>query len=496
MNAFSLISELLSKQGFVKDRDLEEALASAKFDSRRNYLIRFGSSAEQLLPLYNWLQERPDYEFSVAVLNGMVDSLAKDRQFDSAWRLILDQVQKYPNRKPDSETFAIMIRRYSGVGLPWEAIRTFEYACSLDLFHDFDSQNKFLELLLSSLCKEGNAGIALQYFDKQKANDPSFEPSIRLYNILLKGCFRLKEFSTAENLLERMKKENIRPSMLTYEILVNGFCRMRSPERAMELFDEMKEEGFERTAMVYNPIIDALCKACRFKEALGMLERFSILEKGPTVSTYNSLVMSFCESGDLVEACKILKMMIYNECFPTSRTYGYFFRYFSKEGMVDLSLNLYTKMMRSGYEPDRQTYHLIVKMLCKAGELDPAERIIKEMRSKRFDLNMATRKMLFQLLWRSCKYYEAVSEFENMLKRGFVPQHQTYVQMIQQLKKHKMTKTVRKLDRLMRSFQPDTTLESSSYERTTSILLRAEAISDAIKDRKKLSSSYQGISSK
>ncbi|KAG8375510.1 hypothetical protein BUALT_Bualt10G0107300 [Buddleja alternifolia] len=490
---FTRISDLLSNPAIQSGSPLEEALTAAQINPSSNLLLEmfnhFDSSPKPLFTLFNWARKQQDYQFSVTVFNAMVNALCKAREFDSAWCLILHQINGDVIERPDIDTFSIMIRRYGRAGLPLAAIRTFEYASSLDFFHDSDSEKKNLfEILLDSLCKEGHVRIASDYFDKHKAKDPSWLPPIRIYNILLNGWFRSRKLKHAERLWAQMKKEDVKPTVVTYGTLIEGLCRMRRPEMAMELLNEMKRVGIGHNAIVYNPIIDALGEAGRFKEALGMLERFSILESGPTISTYNSLVKGFCKAGDLVEASKILKLMVDCKCLPTSTTYSYFFKYFAKVGNIELGLNLYTKMIRSGYEPDRLTYHLLVKMLCKEEKMDLLMQIIKEMRAKGFDLDLAASTMLIHSLCKMRLYDEAYSEFQDMFRRGVVPQQLTYKRMSDDLEKRGMIEMAKKLHDLMASVPhstklPDTykQVRTTSHERKISIIKRAEVVSDILK---------------
>ncbi|KAH6760660.1 hypothetical protein C2S52_008692 [Perilla frutescens var. hirtella] len=485
------ISQLLLDPALQPGPELEEALTAAEINPTPSLLLgifkRFDSSPKPLFTLFNWARERPDYRFSLAVFNAAVDSLGKAREFDSAWCIILDQMKGDMNERPDFDTYVIMIRRYARAGLPFAAIRTFEYASSLDLLQDSGSENNLLEALVDSLCKEGHVRIASNYLDKHAELDPSWSPSVRIYNILLNGWLRSRKPKRAERLREQMKRAGVKANVVTYGTLVEGLCRMRCPDMAMELVKEMKMEGVEPNAIVYNSIIDALGEAGRLKEALGMLERFSILETGPTVSTYHSLVKGFCKAGDLVGATKILNMMMVDKLLPTSTTYGYFFKYFSKVGNTEVALDLYNRMIKSGYEPDRYAYHLLVKMLCTEEKLDIATWIIKEMRARGIDSDLAASTMLIHLLLDMYRYDEAVSEFQDMFRRGIVPQHLTYQRMTDDLKRRGMSKTANKLDDLMESVPHSTKLpntykgSSASLERKISILKKAESMSEILK---------------
>ncbi|KAG6391283.1 hypothetical protein SASPL_149036 [Salvia splendens] len=485
------ISEILQSPALQPGPDLEAALNAAKINPTPAHLLgifkKFDSSPKPLFTLFNWARKRPDYRFSVDVFNAMVDSLSKAREFDSAWCIILDQIKGDPNERPNLDTYVIMIRRYARAGLPFAAIRTYEYIGSLDSFHDSNAGKNLLETLLDSLCKEKHVRIASKYLDTITERDSSWLPSVRIYNILLNGWLRIGKLKHAERIRVQMKKAGVKANVVTYGTLVEGLCQMNRPDIAIDFVDEMRAEGVEPNAIVYNSIIDALGEAGRLKEAMGMLERFSILEMGPTLSTYNSLVKGFCKAGDLVEASKIVKMMMSVKCLPSTTTYGYFLKYLSKVGKTEVALDLYNQMIKSGYELDRFTYHLLVKMLCRDERVDLATKMIKEMRGRGIDLDLATSTMLIHLLWKLQRYDEAVFEFVDMLRRGIVPQHLTYQRMTEDLERRCMFKTAHKLHDLMASVPRSTKVPNTykgSQEWKMSIIKRAESMSQILKMRK------------
>ncbi|KAF9681180.1 hypothetical protein SADUNF_Sadunf06G0198700 [Salix dunnii] len=462
----------------------EIGLIQAVFD-------HFDSSPKLLHNVFLWAEKKPGFQLSVALFNSMVNLLGKAREFSSAWCLMLDKIGG--NEGGDlvsSDTFAILIRRYTRAGMSEAAIRTFEYAGSLDLIHNSDAEMSLFEILLDSLCKEGHVRVATDYFDRKVEKDPCWVPSVRIYNILLNGWFRSRKLKHAERLwLEMKKKKNVKPSVVTYGTLVEGYCRMRRVERAIELVDEMKREGIKSNAIVYNPIVDALAEAARFKEVLGMMEHFFLCEEGPTISTYNSLVKGYCKAGDLVGASKVLKMMISRDVFPTPTTYNYFFRHFSKCRKIEEGMNLYTKMIESGYTPDRLTYHLLLKTLCEEERLDLAVQISKEMRARGCDMDLATSTMFTHLLCKMQRFEEAFAEFEDMLRRGIVPQYLTFHRLNDEFRKQGMIELAQRLCNLMSSVSHSKNLpntynvdrDASRRARRKSILQKAEVMSEMLK---------------
>ncbi|KAL6985347.1 hypothetical protein U1Q18_018723 [Sarracenia purpurea var. burkii] len=417
----------------------------------------------------------------------MIKVLARAREFQSAWSIIFGRLKKQMEG-PNVDTFSILIRRYARRGMPSIAIRTLEFACSLDLIRKSTSELNLFEILLVSFCKEGLVWEASEYLERKRQIDPYWVPSIHTYNILLKGWFQSGQVECIESIWDEMKRKNVKPSVVSYGTLIEGYCQMSRVGVAIELVEEMIKKRIEPNAIVYNTIINALGEAGRLKEALAMLERFLVLESGPTIYTYNSLVKYFCKAEDLEGANKILKIMISREFIPTTTTYNHFLRYFSKVGKVEEGLNLYTKMMETGYAPDQFTYRLLMNLLCKEERLESAMNVRKEMKARGYDLDSADCTMLVRLLCTMHRFEEAFREFEDMISRGIVPHDGAFQKMIDELKEQGMAEKARKLCDIMVIVPHSTKLpntcargEDASRSRRASIVQKAKAMSDILK---------------
>ncbi|XP_022729483.1 pentatricopeptide repeat-containing protein At5g11310, mitochondrial [Durio zibethinus] len=491
---FSIISNLLKNPTIASGSSLESALDQTGVDPDLGLVQaifdHFASSPKLLHNLFLWAEKKPGFESSATLFDSMVNILGKAREFEDAWSLVLDRIGdgKEGSTLVSVNTFVILIRRYARAGMTQAAIRTFDFASSLDQICNSDEKTNMFEIMLDSLCKEGHVRVASEYFTRRKEIDLAWVPSVKVYNILLNGWFRSRKLKHAERLWLDMKRDGVSPSVVTYGTLIEGYCTMRRVEMAMELVDEMKGAGIEPNAKIYNPIIDALGESGRLKEALGMMEWVLLCESGPNISMYNSLVKGYCKARDLVGASKILKMMISRGFIPTTTTYNYFFRYFSQFRKIEEAMNLYTKMIQSGHTPDRLTYHLLLKMLCEEERLDLAVQVSKEMRARGYDRDLATSTMLIHLLCKVHRFEDAFGEFEDMIRRGLAPQYLTFQRMNDELRKRGMTKLASKLCDMMSSVRSSKKLpntyggdEDSSRGRRTSIMRKAEAMSDILK---------------
>ncbi|XP_045821983.1 pentatricopeptide repeat-containing protein At5g11310, mitochondrial-like [Trifolium pratense] len=435
-NDFSLISNLFTNPSISPGSSLHTQLTLTGIKPTSPLLCAvfddFASSPKLLHSLYLWAENQPGFKPDSTLFSSVIKSLTNNREFHSAWSIVLNQIDRDhgdDEKLVNIGTFAIMFQRYARAGMPKEAIRTFEFVKDKKSIMNSVSEMRFFEKLVSALCSDGYCTEASEYFLRTKETDPGWVPSVRVYNVMLNGWFRARKFKHAERLWEEMKNENVRPSAVTYDTLVKLYCQMGCVEKALKMIGEMTKEGIEPNTTVYNPIIDALAGAGRFEEALGMMERFHVLQIGPDLSTYNSLVKGFCKARDLEGVKKILKNMI-----------------------------------ESGHDPDRLTYHLVLKMLCLEEKLELAVQVSKQMRHKGHGMNLATSTMLTHLLCKMNKLEDAFAEFEDMIRRGLIPQYLTFQKLNVELMKQGMTEMAQKLCQLMSSVPHSTNLPSTYGE--------------------------------
>lgn len=78
----------------------------------------------------------------------IIDSLGRARQFDAAWRILVEMGQDGVG--PTSKTFAVLIRRHVAAGLTRQAIRAFD---DMEAFIGREPDKEEFCMLLDTLCK-------------------------------------------------------------------------------------------------------------------------------------------------------------------------------------------------------------------------------------------------------------------------------------------------------------------------------------------------------
>lgn len=131
LHDFSTIANIFVDPSISPGSALETALDRTGIEPDPALLLyifdRFNCSPKMLHSLFLWAQKRPGFRPSVTLFNSMINVLAKSREFDSAWILLLDWIDR---RDEDAvvtkDTFVIMIRRYSSAGkMPFQNFQNF-----------------------------------------------------------------------------------------------------------------------------------------------------------------------------------------------------------------------------------------------------------------------------------------------------------------------------------------------------------------------------------
>jgi len=124
LDAFSLISNLFTDPSVSPGPVLQAKLDDSAIEPDPALLLalfdRFGSSPKLLHSLFLWAQTRTGFRPGPKLFDAVVNALAKAREFDAAWKLVLDHVDGDGEEENESlvsvGTFAIMIRRYARAG--------------------------------------------------------------------------------------------------------------------------------------------------------------------------------------------------------------------------------------------------------------------------------------------------------------------------------------------------------------------------------------------
>ncbi|KAJ6697675.1 hypothetical protein OIU79_011265 [Salix purpurea] len=158
---------------------------------------------------------------------------------------------------------------------------------------------------------------------------------------LLNALISAGDIRRAKGLLARygyLLHESCNPSILIYNLLMKGYIRAGCPEDALPVHDEILELGLTPDRLTYNTLISACVKAGKldaamrfFDEMKDKAQNFSRDKLYPDVVTYTTLLQGFGGAKDLLSVQKIVSEMKLHRNLVIDRT--------AFTAMVDAFLN-------------------------------------------------------------------------------------------------------------------------------------------------------------
>ncbi|XP_004306198.1 PREDICTED: pentatricopeptide repeat-containing protein At2g13420, mitochondrial-like [Fragaria vesca subsp. vesca] len=413
-------------------------------DLLHHTLLRLKQNSKIALALFHYANSLPSPPLTSHAFHLLIDIVAKVRQYDVAWQLIL---QMDP---PTSAAFLILIRRLIASGLTRQAVRAFD---DIETFVQTRPTSQDFIFLLDTLCKYGHVKLAAEVFNRRKHE---YAADAKMYTVLVCGWCKIGRFDTAERFLEEMIQRGVEPNVVTYNVFLDGICRRASlhPEErfqrtirdAQKVFDEMSSRGIEPDVTSFSIVLHVYSRAHKPELCLDRLKEMR--EKGicPTVATYTSVVKCLCSCGRLEEADELLGEMMRSGVTPSAATYNCFFKEYKGRKDAESALKLYRKMKEEGlFAPTVHTYNILVGMFLQLNRVEIVREIWDDMKESGEGPDLDSYTMLIHGLCEKQKWRDACQFFVEMIEKGLLPQKVTFETLYRGLIQSDMLRTWRRL---------------------------------------------------
>uniref|UniRef100_A0A0D3GZJ5 Pentacotripeptide-repeat region of PRORP domain-containing protein n=1 Tax=Oryza barthii TaxID=65489 RepID=A0A0D3GZJ5_9ORYZ len=335
--------------------------------------------------------------------DAVVDALGRARQFDAAWRLV---VEAAADGAATPRTFAVLARRYVAAGMTRQAVRAFD---DMEAFVGREPDAAEFTTLLDTLCKYKYPKVAAEVFNKRKYK---YEPNEKMHASLHPDYRFDRTVRAAEDLLKEMHQRGIEPDVTSYSVILHVYSRAHKPELCLCMFRSMKERG--------------IC---------------------PTVATYTSVIKCLASCGRLDDAESLLDEMASEGVCPSPATYNCFFKEYRGRKDVNGALQLYNKMKAPGSPatPDIHTYNILLGMFIKLNQHDTVMQVWNDMCESTVGPDLDSYTLLVHGLCDNKKWREACQFFMEMIEKGFLPQKITFETLYRGLIQADMLRTWRRL---------------------------------------------------
>ncbi|PSS07542.1 Pentatricopeptide repeat-containing protein [Actinidia chinensis var. chinensis] len=331
----------------------------------------YNNDWKRALEFFNWVGSECGFEHSTETYNRMIDILGKFLEFDLAWDLIA-QMRKNYYSIPNHITFRILFKRYVSAHLVKEAISTYDRMEEFNLKDELSFSN-----LVDALCEYKHVIEAEDMcLGKNSNRELGFNSDTKIYNMILRGWFKLGWWSKCREFWEEMDRRGVCKDLHSYSIYMDIQCKSGKPWKAVKLYKEMKKKGIELDVVAYNTVVHAMGRSEGVDFAIRLYREMMELGCVPNVVTYNTIIKLLCENGRVREAYKVLDQMRVKGCAPNVITYNSIFGYLEKPREI---LMLFDKMMTSGVQPRMDTYVMLMRKFGRWGFLRPVFVVWKRM---------------------------------------------------------------------------------------------------------------------
>lgn len=312
------------------------------------------------------------------------------------------------------------------------------------------------------------------------------QPDVVTYNTLVDGLCRAGKVRIAHNLLKGMltKGPELNPNVVTYTTLVRGYCEKRLVSEALGVFEEMIRCGLKPTPITYNTLIQGLCEAKELDKIKEVLQgTVGDGEFRPDTCTFNTLMSTHCTGGNLDEAMKMFEKMSELKVKPDSATYSILIRSLCQKGDFERAEELFDELgekdillKNEGCIPLVAAYNPIFEYLCAQGKTKKAEKVFRQF-LKRGAQDPPSFKILILGHCKEGTLQDGHEILVLMLRRGFVPDVETYDSLIEGfLQKGEPQFAHKTLQKMLKSGYPPKT---STVHSILAALLRDGCVQEA-----------------
>ncbi|CAG8604667.1 3677_t:CDS:1 [Cetraspora pellucida] len=388
------------------------------------------------------------------------------------------QLVKYYIKKSDMQKVKILIknlklRSSDEVWLRYltimENISNFDMNEAIKLFGDLVSTDKeipkdsMLNMLVALVCHSNVKAIDDVFIFAEKWAEKLYCPSaVEVYNTLISGCVKRKDFKSAYSILEIMRRKNLQPSHVTYNILINLCAKLEKKKEAEELFRDMLKANIQPNVRTYSSLFEVCGKVKDISSIEYYFKHMSRRGVKPNHHTYSILITAYGRAGLCKEASRwFYHMVVVSNLSPNLITYtSLMVAWMQKNGVNEQVVDrIFKDIKKAGIEPDVIAYTALITAKARCRKFTEAAHVYQEMLANNIKPTVVTYSALIDASVTLGDLNTSLRLFDDMKKTDIAPNEYIYCSImsayINQRMLSKAFYTYQKM--LSQGVQPDTT---------------------------------------
>lgn len=204
------------------------------------------------------------------------------------------------------------------------------------------------------------------------------EPSVFIWNTLIKGYSRLECPSNGVYMYLQMLRRNIKPDRYTFPFLLKGFKRDKDLQCGKELFCHAIKYGFGSNLFVQKGFIHVFCSCGLVNVAHKVFNMGDAWE----VATWNALISGYNRVKQFEKSKKLFNEMEKKGVLPNSVTLVLMLSASSNLKDLDEGMKILEYVEKGFVEPNLILENALIDMLAACGVMNVAREIFDNMKTR------------------------------------------------------------------------------------------------------------------
>ncbi|XP_074282978.1 pentatricopeptide repeat-containing protein CRR2, chloroplastic-like [Silene latifolia] len=276
------------------------------------------------------------------------------------------------------------------------------------------SSNVILATKLVDLyCNCSELRYAHQMFDEMPKSN------LFLWNVLIRGYAWDGPYDVSISLYRQLLDYGLVPDNFTFPFVLKACAALSNVKEGRDIHEHVVRTGWENDVFVGAALIDMYAKCGCVESARAVFDKIVCRD----VVLWNSMIAAYAHNGHPEDALSLCSQMAFENERPTVATLVTVISASANSAALPQGREIHGFCLRQGFASQDKVLTALVDLYAKCGSVGIARRLFESLREKRV---VAWNTMISGYAMHGYAN-DAVSLFEEMIRRGYKPDHITFV---------------------------------------------------------------------
>ncbi|KAL0378002.1 UNVERIFIED_CONTAM: Pentatricopeptide repeat-containing protein, mitochondrial [Sesamum radiatum] len=379
--AWNLVVDLLGKNCLfdamwdaIKSMKKEQLLSLATFASVFSSYVIVNRVQEAILSFE--VMDQYGVPRDTVALNSLLRAMCREgktQQAEDYLGILKDKI------RVDAETYAVLLEGWESEGDVGKARQTFSEMV-VDIGWDTRNMPAYDSFLCALLKGPDGMHEVMKFFDMMR--DRGCYPGMKFLKFSIDECVRKSDPKCAKVFWETMVGNNIcKPDTVMYKSLISLYCNVKDFDSAEKLLDEMVYNGAFPDSETYGLLFHFLIKQRRVRDATPIFKEMVKNEFVPMQEDCSTAVKTYIDAGDPHMGIKVWRCMIENYTSDLDETGNLLVVGLRDMNRVPEAVKCAEDMIERGIKLNSATLSKLKQSLSRVGKAFAYEELLRKWKS-------------------------------------------------------------------------------------------------------------------